>query len=43
MHEVDSKARWYDEPTKFTMKKITQINFGDRYSTTLREFAGSPR
>ncbi|WP_194922857.1 hypothetical protein [Catenulispora pinisilvae] len=43
LHEVDPEARWHDEPTKFSMKAITQIGFGDRYSTTLREFAGSPR
>ncbi|QGV82291.1 hypothetical protein [Streptomyces ficellus] len=40
VREVDPDARWQDDVTTFRFKDITRIDFGGRYESVLREFAG---
>ncbi|MFB7618951.1 hypothetical protein [Kitasatospora sp. NPDC056181] len=40
LHRVDTEARWYDEPVKFRLDRITRIDLGTHYTAVLREFAG---
>lgn len=43
LREVDTGARWHADDTTFRFKDITRVDFGGRYETTLREFAGPYR
>ncbi|MBT2526349.1 hypothetical protein J7E91_13140 [Streptomyces sp. ISL-99] len=40
LREVDTGARWHADDTTFRFRDITRVDFGGRYETTLREFAG---
>ncbi|MFE4361186.1 hypothetical protein [Kitasatospora sp. NPDC056800] len=40
LHEVDTEARWYPEPTKYRLRDVTRVGLGDHYTSVLREFAG---
>lgn len=40
LHQVDTEANWYDEPTKFPLRRITRVDLGGHYLAVLREFAG---
>ncbi|MFE4975767.1 hypothetical protein ACFRAR_27145 [Kitasatospora sp. NPDC056651] len=40
LHEVDTEARWYPEPSKYRLRDITRVDFGSHYTEVLGEFAG---
>ncbi|MFD0275910.1 hypothetical protein ACFVHB_18665 [Kitasatospora sp. NPDC127111] len=40
LHQVDTEARWYEEPTKFRLGRITRVDLGSHYLAVLRDFAG---
>lgn len=40
--QVDSRAEWDDDPDRFKLRDLTQIEIGGRYEQALHELAGEP-